>query len=58
MENITIELYVNKMLLYKSSLREGVEHTSKTQEYVDFHEANMVIYLLLLLNLQNLFFEN
>lgn len=42
MENITIELYVNKMLLYKSSLREGVEHTSETKEYVDFCEVNMV----------------
>jgi hypothetical protein len=50
MENITIELNVNKMLLYKSSLREGVEHTSETEKYVDFYEENMVLYILLLLN--------
>jgi hypothetical protein len=49
MENITIELDVNKMLLYKSSLREGVKHTSDTEEYVDFYEVNMVLYILLLL---------
>jgi hypothetical protein len=31
MENITIEVNANKMLLYKSSLRERVKHTSETK---------------------------
>lgn len=43
MEKISIETILYKMLLCKSSLREGVKHMIKTNDYVDFDKVNMVI---------------
>ena len=58
LEDITIETVVNKVILYKSSLREGVKHLTKIKEYVDFFKVNMILYFSTAIKLAKLFFEN